>query len=301
MSAIEARNLTKRFGGVIAVDDVSFAVEPGEIVGLLGANGAGKTTTMKMLLGLLTPTDGQALIEGRPVDRAARKSMGYVPQGLGLYRDLTIAENLAFVADAYGVAAPSLDGTGLEPVATQRIGNVSLGIRRRTAFVAAGCHDPSVLILDEPTSGVGPLGRARLWETIHDVAEAGAAVLVSTHYMDEAERCHRLAILDHGRKAADGSPEELQAATGMSVIEVLAKDTQAAQMALRRLPEVVSVTQLGVRLRVLIPESVSNPLERVDRLFASKKIEASTELVSASLEDVFVAATLDSGDMEQVA
>lgn len=231
MSAIEARNLTKRFGGVIAVDDVSFAVEPGEIVGLLGANGAGKTTTMKMLLGLLTPTDGQALIEGRPVDRAARKSMGYVPQGLGLYRDLTIAENLAFVADAYGVAAPSLDGTGLEPVATQRIGNVSLGIRRRTAFVAAGCHDPSVLILDEPTSGVGPLGRARLWETIHDVAEAGAAVLVSTHYMEEAEECDRVVLMAGGKEVVSGVVDEIIAGFSSVALGPHLNDRQLGELA----------------------------------------------------------------------
>lgn len=209
MKLIEARYLTKRFGDVVAVDSVSFAVGPGEIVGLLGANGAGKTTTMRMLLGLLPATEGQALIDGTPVDRQARMKIGYVPQGLGLYRDLTVLENLAFTANAYGVKPPSLAGSGLEQLANRLIGDVSLGVRRRTAFLAARCHEPMALILDEPTSGVGPLGRARLWETIHQVAEAGAAVLVSTHYMDEAEECDRAVLMAQGREVVSGTISDI--------------------------------------------------------------------------------------------
>lgn len=205
MSLVEARDLTKQFGRFVAVDDLSFRVDPGEVVGLLGANGAGKTTTMKMLLGLLAPTSGEVLIAGTPGGEADRRLVGYVPQGLGLYRDLTVAENLEFVASAFGVEPPSAESEGLGDVANRRVGSLSLGLRRRTAFVASRCHDPRVLILDEPTSGVGPLGRARLWETIHETATAGTAVLVSTHYMDEAEECDRVVLMANGREVASGT------------------------------------------------------------------------------------------------
>lgn len=204
MSSIDVRSLTKHFGDVVAVEDLSFTVESGEVVGLLGANGAGKTTTMKMILGLLTPTSGEVAITGEPASRVDRRSMGYVPQGLGLWGDLTVVENLSFACAAFGVDVPTLDGTGLEPVSGRRVAEISLGLRRRLAFVIARCHQPQVLILDEPTSGVGPLGRARLWETIHETAESGTAILVSTHYMDEAEECDRVVLMARGREIASG-------------------------------------------------------------------------------------------------
>lgn len=205
MTSIAARSLSKKFGEVSAVSDLSFEVRPGGVVGLLGANGAGKTTTMKMLLGLLEPTSGEVLIGGQSARRIDRHVMGYVPQGLGLYRDLTVSENLSFAAAAFGVPVPSLADTGLEDVADRQVDDISLGLRRRLAFVVARCHQPSVLILDEPTSGVGPLGRARLWETIHETAEDGASILVSTHYMEEAEECHRVVLMASGREVASGS------------------------------------------------------------------------------------------------
>jgi ABC-2 type transport system ATP-binding protein/ribosome-dependent ATPase len=205
MSAIEARDLRKEFHWIVAVDDLSFTVAPGEVVGLLGANGAGKTTTMRMLLGLLTPTSGVARIAGKPIREVDRRVMGYVPQGLGLYRELTVAENVQFAAAAFGVAMPRLDESDLHAVVDRRVGELSLGMQRRVAFVVARCHQPEVLILDEPTSGVGPLGRARLWETIHETAEAGTAVLVSTHYMDEAEECDRVVLMAGGRQVATGT------------------------------------------------------------------------------------------------
>jgi ABC-2 type transport system ATP-binding protein len=209
MTAIEARSLSRRFGDVVAVDELSFRVEPGEVVGLLGANGAGKTTTMRMLLGLLSPTSGQALVGGEPVAGIDRRLMGYVPQGLGLYLDLTVAENVEFAAASFGVAMPSIDDEGLGLVADMRVANISLGLRRRVAFLVARCHEPSVLILDEPTSGVGPLGRARLWETIRGTADSGTAVLVSTHHMDEAEECDRVVLMAGGRKVVSGSVHDV--------------------------------------------------------------------------------------------
>lgn len=204
MSMLTITGVSRRFGDAIAVDGVSLTVEPGEVVGLLGANGAGKTTLIRMVLGLLAPTSGRITVLGQPAGRADRRAIGYVPQGLGLYRDLTVAENLSFVAAAFGVDRPPLTGPSLSAVADRLVGEISLGLQRRVAFVAASCHQPQLLVLDEPTSGVGPLGRVELWETIHQVAEDGAGVLVTTHHMEEATECDRVLVLADGRQVAAG-------------------------------------------------------------------------------------------------
>lgn len=211
MADITVSRVSKRYGDNLAVDDLSFEVQSGEIVGLLGANGAGKTTTMRMLLGLEKPSSGSMTMFGQHVQKVDRRRIGYVPQGLGLYSELTVAENLGFVAASFGVEMPDLGVAGLTEVADRQIRSVSLGIRRRTAFLAARCHEPEVLILDEPTSGVGPLGRARLWETIHEEADNGAAVLVSTHYMDEAEECERVVLMAGGQEVLSGTVSEILA------------------------------------------------------------------------------------------
>jgi ABC-2 type transport system ATP-binding protein/ribosome-dependent ATPase len=208
MRLAETTNLTKNFADTVAVDDITMWVDSGEIVGLLGANGAGKTTLIRMLLGLLEPTSGQALTLGRPAGEADRRAIGYLPQGLGLYPELTVTQNLEFVAAAFGVPNPELPPP-LLPYADSQVGEISLGLRRRTAFIAALCHDPSLLILDEPTSGVGPLGRAELWETIHNAAEQGAGILVSTHYMEEAEECDRVIVMARAREVASGEVSDI--------------------------------------------------------------------------------------------
>jgi ABC-2 type transport system ATP-binding protein/ribosome-dependent ATPase len=246
MTGIEATGLTKRFGNVLAVDGLSFRVDPGEVVGLLGANGAGKTTTMKMLLGLLTPTGGHVRIGGRPVREVDRRVLGYVPQGLGLYGDLTVAENLEFAAQAFGVATPSLDDAGMGAIADRRVSRISLGLRRRVAFVVARCHDPSVLILDEPTSGVGPLGRARLWETIHEMADHGAAVLVSTHYMDEAEECDRVVLMAEGEGVMSGTVSEV--VERFTTVSVTSEVTDDEVLRLREAGATVLVAHPGWRI-----------------------------------------------------
>jgi len=203
----EAWALTRRFGEITALEDASFAVAPGEVVGLIGANGAGKTTAMRLLLGLLAPSAGGARLFDRPPSRSARARIGYVPQGLGLYDDLTVAENLRFAAAAYGVAARVPDD--LAGASAVLVGDLPLGAQRRLAFAAALQHDPELLVLDEPTSGVDPLSRARLWERVREAAADGVGALVSTHYMDEARQCDRLVLLAAGRVVGQGTEADL--------------------------------------------------------------------------------------------
>jgi ABC-type multidrug transport system ATPase subunit len=211
---------TRTFGHFVAVDQVGLEVRPGEVVGLLGANGAGKTTLIRLLLGLLRPTAGEIRLFGEPPSRRTRRRIGYLPQGLGLYDDLTPAENLAFSAAVFreGAKAASLPGA-LRGYGGTVVGSLPLGIQRITAFAAALAHEPDLLVLDEPTSGVDPLARARLWETVASAAAAGAGVLVTTHYMDEAGECDRLVIMARGRVVARGTAREITGDAQVSVVE----------------------------------------------------------------------------------
>jgi ABC-2 type transport system ATP-binding protein/ribosome-dependent ATPase len=205
---LRAQSATRRFGDFTAVDAVTMAVRPGEVVGLLGANGAGKTTLIRLLLGLLAPTEGAVELLGGPPDRAHRARMGYVPQNLGLYRDLTVAENLSFSAGAYDTAVPEIPVT-LHDFRDTLVGDLALGAQRQAAFVVALAHEPEVLVLDEPTSGVDALSRAELWDTIRGQADRGVGVLVTTHYMEEAQQCDRLLLMAGGRLVASGSENDI--------------------------------------------------------------------------------------------
>src|SRR5690606_20052412 len=216
-----ARGLTQRFGEFTAVDDVSLYVDAGEVVGLLGANGAGKTTTIRMLLGLARPTAGEALLDGSPPTRQSRRRLGYVPQGLGLYAELTVSENLAFAAQAFGCEPAQLEGA-LEGEADSLVASLPLGLRRQLAFLCALQHSPDVLVLDEPTSGVEPLARARLWDRIRSQADSGVGVLVTTHYMQEARQCDRLLLMSDGRLVAQGSERDI--VDGTRTLAVHAED-----------------------------------------------------------------------------
>jgi len=215
----ECLGVSRRFGGFTAVDGVDLRLGRGEVVGLLGANGAGKTTLIRMLLGLLPATAGQVRLFGGPPSRQARRRVGYVPQTLGLYDDLTPAENLAFSAAVFGHGARATLPGWLDGYRRVLVGDLPLGVQRRVAFTEALAHRPDLLILDEPTSGVDPLARARLWETITDAARAGAGVLVTTHYMDEAGECGRLVIMAAGRVVAAGTAAQITGDARVSVVE----------------------------------------------------------------------------------
>lgn len=241
---LEARGFSHRFGDLLAVDDVTMQVGPGEVVGLLGANGAGKTTLIRALLGLL-PTHGDVRLLGGPPTRQARRRVGYVSQGLGLYDDLTVAENLEFTAQAYRAAVPALPDD-LAPHARTLVGDLALGSQRRLAFVAALLHSPEVLVLDEPTSGVDPLARAQLWDTVHEQAERGVGVLVTTHYMAEAQQCDRLVLMDGGRVVGAGS--ETDVVGGTTAVEVRTQSWAEAFTALTAAGAAVTLAGRSVRV-----------------------------------------------------
>ena len=227
-SAVETHNLTRRFGAVTAVDALTLRIEQGEVFGLLGPNGSGKTTTIRMLCGLLEPSQGSALVAGIDVAVApeqVKQRIGYMAQKVGLYEDLTVAENLDFYAGIYGFRratarlAEVVAFLELAERLGQLAGHLSGGWKQRLALACALIHRPALLFLDEPTAGVDPAARRRFWHTIHDLAHAGTTVLVTTHYMDEAEQCARLAMMSRGHLIALGTPAEVAAQVGGRTLE----------------------------------------------------------------------------------
>ena len=301
--AIESRGLSKHFGDLKAVSELDLKVPRGQIYGFLGPNGSGKSTTIRMLCGLLTPTEGSATVLDTEIPGNARylkPKIGYMTQKFSLFGDMTVFENLQFMAEIYSFPKASrtaridelLEKYDLVDQRRQLAATMSGGQKQRLALACAVLHHPELLLLDEPTSAVDPQSRRDFWANLFRLAEGGTTILVSTHYMDEAERCHRLAILDHGVKVADGTPQQLQANTGMHIIEVLADDPYRAQEALDDGNEIASVTQLGMRLRVLIPVQVEDPLGKVKGLLDGHGVRAEVRTTTASLEDVFVAVTM---------
>ena len=228
--AISTHALRKTFGDLVAVDSLDLDIARGEVFGLLGANGSGKTTTIRMLTGLLTPTSGEATVVGFDIARESeeiRRVIGYMSQKFGLYDDLTVRENLRFYATVYGVHGAAraermtelLAELGLTPRANQMAGTLSGGWKQKLALACATAHRPAVLFLDEPTAGVDPAARRRFWEIIYALAASGTTILVTTHYMDEAARCQRLAFLSRGHLIAVGTPDEIPKQFGQASIE----------------------------------------------------------------------------------
>lgn len=272
---LRADAVTRRFGDFTAVDAVSMQLRGGEVVGLLGANGAGKTTLIRMLLGLLPASAGTVELLGGPPDRERRRRLGYVPQSLGLYRDLTVRENLSFGAQVYGVRPPTLPPE-LTRYGEFLVDDLSLGAQRQVAFVVALAHTPSVLVLDEPTSGVDALARASLWDTIRNEADRGVGVLVTTHYMEEAQQCDRLLLLSDGRLAAEGSEADIVGST--SAVAVHTDDWASAFAALNRADVPVILAGRSIRVADTDPDELRATL-------AAAGIAATVEPVSATIEE----------------
>src|SRR5687767_1703631 len=300
--AISARNLTRRFGKLTAVDHVTLDIPRATIYGFLGPNGSGKSTTIRMLCGLLRPSEGECTVLGHPVPREAeqlRMKIGYMTQRFSLWEDLTVQENLDFIGRIFGLdgqvraarIAERLRQYHLEDRREQRAGTMSGGQKQRLALAAATLHEPELLLLDEPTSAVDPQSRRDFWDGLFQLADAGATILVSTHYMDEAERCHGLAIIAEGRMVAEGTPRALMAGVEANIYEIEGADGSEAPRLIRELPWVHGVTQLGIRLRVLANRSVTDAESQLRALLKKHNIDAQVAHTSASLEDVFVIST----------
>ena len=292
--AIDVDGLTKRFAGRAVVNRLSLKVRAGEIFGFLGPNGSGKTTSIRMLCGLLTPDEGSGTCLGYDVIRQTaeiKRQVGYMTQRFSLYEDLTIRENLDFVARMYGMRGrraaveQALERLGLADRRSQLAGTLSGGWKQRLALAACMLHRPRLLLLDEPTAGVDPKARRDFWEQIHALAAEGITVLVSTHYMDEAERCHRLGYIAYGTLLAQGTPGEVLAASGLSTWTVEGDDLHGLAGALRRLPGVTQVVPFGNVLHV----SGSDPAA-LERALAPHRGDARRRWTPSrpGLEDVFI-------------
>jgi len=258
---IRAEHLSRRFGDLVAVRDVSFEVRRGEIFGVLGPNGAGKSTTIRMLCGILDPSGGNGTVVGFDLRREAesiKRNIGYMTQRFSLYEDLTVGENLRFYAGIYGVPRKTrrarvdemLDRSGLRGRRDQLAGTLSGGWKQRVALACATVHDPPLLFLDEPTAGVDPVSRREFWEQIHAIAARGTTAVMTTHYMDEAERCHRLAFIFRGALLDIGTPAEIVSRRQLGVVELEVDDASAASEWLRRSDKVEEVAHYGHTLRV---------------------------------------------------
>jgi len=298
--AVSVRDLTRRFGDFTAVDRVTFDVGEGEIFGFLGPNGAGKTTTIRMLTGLLVPTSGSGTVAGydvRTESEAIKRSIGYMSQLFSLYADLTVDENIQLFGGLYGVTGERLERrrhavlemAGLAEHRGQLTGELPLGWKQRLALGTAVLHEPPLLFLDEPTSGVDPISRRSFWDLIYGLAAGGTTVFVSTHYMEEAEYCHRLALMNRGRIIALDRPAALRETMTEPLLAIAADHGPAVAQALQGAPLVLEAAMFGRDVHVMV-EDAAAALEYLPVLLAGKGFPIrSIETVRPSLEDVFVA------------
>lgn len=293
-SVISVRNLVKRYGARAVVDHVSMSVEKGEISGFLGPNGSGKTTTIRMMCGLLTPDEGEGTVLGydlRHEGPAIKRKVGYMTQKFSLYEDLSIAENLNFVAGLYGLTPArdhvrdTLADLGLTARRDQLAGRLSGGWKQRLALAACLMHQPDLLMLDEPTAGVDPKARREFWDEIHQRAAAGLTVLVSTHYMDEAERCHRINYIAYGKLVASGTVAEVIRGAGLATFVLEGRAVARARALLDGAPGVEQVAPFGATLHV-----VGQDRDLLERSVAQVAAETGTAMhpSETSLEDVFI-------------
>lgn len=304
-AAIVISDLTKRFPGVTAVDQLTFEVQSGEIFGLVGPDGAGKTTTLRMLAGVLAPDSGSAVVAGYDMTgnpEAAKAHISYMPQRFGLYEDLTVSENIRFYADVFGVplsdrrqrTSQLLQAAGMEAFDTRLAGKLSGGMKQKLGLVCALIHRPRVILLDEPTNGVDPVSRRDFWRILYSLLDEGITILMSTAYLDEAERCHRVALLHQGRMLFCETPPELKAHLGGAVLSITSSDPRRVRAALAAADGVGTALLVGDGVHLVVDDA----LRRIPELRAQMQSAGlpfdHLEEVAPTIEDLFVAAT--SGD-----
>ena len=296
--AIEVKDLTRRFGKFIAVDKISFRIRYGEIFGFLGPNGAGKSTTIRMLCGILAPTSGSATVAGYDVNTQSeliKQSIGYVSQRFSLYNDLTVDENLRFYGEIYGISGQDLHKrleevstlVGLTPWRNRLAGELSGGWKQKLALANAILHRPRILFLDEPTAGIDPLSRRSVWELLYQLADQEVTLFVTTHYMEEAERCHQIAFISTGHLLKIGSPSELKAQVTGNLLEIECRPLMKASRVFHSISGVLGVTAYGTNLHVNVED-----LKREEQTILQTAQEHSIQItsikpISASLEDIF--------------
>lgn len=308
MNAITVRDLTRRFGDFVAVDRLSFDVRAGEVFGFLGSNGAGKSTTIRMLCGLLKPTSGAATVSGIDVGsdpEGVKRRIGYMSQRFSLYEQLTVDQNIRFFGGIYGLSGAALDRrrdfvlemAGLRGRERTRASDLAGGWRQRLALGCAILHEPPILFLDEPTGGVDPVSRRQFWSLIDQLAVSGTTVLVTTHYLDEAEHCHRIAIIHGGRLAALGSTTELRSVfAGRTIVEIQSDDPVGAMRALDATGLVEKTSVFGTAVHaVLKPLGAVSPARLQQQLVDAGLKISGLERVEPSLEDVFLEVVSESG------
>ena len=300
MNAIVVRQLTRRFGDFVAVDHLDFDVRQGEIFGVLGSNGAGKSTTIRMLCGLLAPTSGTATVGGIDVRRdpeGVKRRIGYMSQRFSLYERLTVDQNVRFFGGIYGLDAGRIarrrrfviEMAGLEGRERTRAADLAAGWRQRLALGCAILHEPPIVFLDEPTGGVDPVSRRRFWDLIDELSRSGVTVLVTTHYLDEAEHCHRLAIINAGRLAALGSPDELKGVfRDRQIVEIRPPDPVATLQLLDSMPEVEKTSVFGTAVHAVLRSQGAPDLDAVRQGLVARGVTAPVARVQPSLEDVFL-------------
>jgi ABC-2 type transport system ATP-binding protein len=298
-SAIVVSGLSKRFGSLLAVDHLSFRVEAGEIFGLVGPDGAGKTTSLRMLAGVLTPSEGEISVAGCDVRRqpeTAKHFLSYMPQRFGLYQELTVIENIRFYADLFGVAPHErevrssrlLKAAGMSEFPKRQAGKLSGGMKQKLGLICALIHTPRVILLDEPTTGVDPVSRRDFWKILYQLALEGVAILTSTAYLDEAERCHRVALLDNGKLLFCDTPANLKATLKKAVVAVISSDPRGVRKALERAPGVSSLVLRGDGVHFLVDDAAQH-VAQFKTILGSQSVPFD-DIVPAtpSIEDLFV-------------